>query len=71
MTQSHDDHQQHVILHGVDDPVVAYPHTEARTPLQGACARWSRILGEERDGALHASPSWGIELAQSASRGRT
>ena len=55
VSKSHDDHQEHVVLDGEDDAVVADPDSKARPTLK--CTRtWrSRIVGEMGDGALKRS----------------
>lgn len=66
MSEPHDDHHEHVVLDGVDDPVVADPDTKTRPTLQRACPRGSRILGEQRDCALDPAANLRVELAQGA-----
>ncbi len=64
VAKSHDDHQEHVVLDGVDDAVVADPDSKAWPALK--CTRtWrSRIVGEQGDGALDSTTVLRIELAQ-------
>jgi len=71
MSKPHDDHQQHVILDRVDDPVIADPDTKTWPTLEGACTRRSRILGEHRDCALDPTANLRVELAQGAGCRRT
>lgn len=60
MSKPHDNHQQHVVLDCVDDPVVA--DADAQTPAapESTCARWSRVLGEQGDRALNATTILGV-----------
>lgn len=64
MSEPHDDNQQGVVLDCVADAVGAYPDTKARPALSSTCARRSRILREQRDGALETTTNYfRIELA--------
>jgi hypothetical protein len=66
VTQSHDDHQEHVVLDGVDDAVVADPDSKAWPALKRMRTGRSRIVGEQGDGALDSTTVLRIELAQGA-----
>ncbi len=61
-----DDDQQHVVLDGVDDAVIAHADPESGTALKCTCARRARVLGEQRDRTLNPTADLGVELAQSA-----
>jgi hypothetical protein len=64
VSRSHDDHQEHVVLDGVDDAVVADPDSKAWPALKCTRTWWSRIVGEQGDGALDSTTVLRIELAQ-------
>ena len=63
MSESHHNHQQHVVLDCVDDPVVADTDAKPRSAPNCACTRRARILSEEGDGTLNAAAGLRIELA--------
>ena len=54
VTQGDDNHQQHVIMDGVDDRVIAHAHPEAVTALECLCPGRARILAKQRDRAADA-----------------
>jgi len=64
MSKSHDDHQQHVVLDGVDDAIVADSNSKTRPALEGTCPRRARILREQSDCALDPPANLRIEFAQ-------
>ena len=64
MSQSHQDHQEHVVFDGVDDAVVADADAKPWSAPKGLCTRWARIGGEQGDGALDAAAGLRIELTQ-------
>lgn len=63
MTKPHDNHQQHVVLDRVDDPVVAHPNAESGPTLKSAGRRRTRILGQQCDRALNPKANLGVERA--------
>ena len=71
MAKPDDDHQQHVVLDRVDDPVVADPDTKTRPTSQGACTRRARILGEQRDCTLDPTANLRVEVVHGADCRRT
>ena len=66
MSKPHDDDQQHIVFHCVDDPVVADPDTKTRPTLEGTCTWRARILGEESDRTLDATANLRVKLTQGA-----
>lgn len=62
--ESYDHHQEHVVLDGVDEAIVADTDAKSRPALERPRARRPRIVGEQSNGALEASASLGVELAQ-------
>lgn len=63
MSKAHDDHEQHVVLHRVDDAVIAHPDTKTRPTLKCTCTWWARLLSEQRDCTLDPPPNLWVELA--------
>ncbi len=65
-----DDDQEHVVGHGVEDAVVPDTDSQAGPSLQGASPRWTRVVCQQGDGALHAVTNLRIKLAQGPCCGR-
>ena len=63
MPQSHHDHQEHVVLDGVDDAVVTNTNTKPGSTLKSPRSRRARVLSEQRDGALDATAGLRVKLA--------
>jgi hypothetical protein len=63
MPEPDDDHQQHVVLDGVDDAIVADPDAKARSTLKSARAWRAWILREQRDGPLDPSANRRVQFA--------
>jgi hypothetical protein len=63
MSKGDDDHQEHVVVHGVDDAVVTDANAETGSPFQGAGGWWTWILRQEGDRTLQAATNRRVELA--------
>ena len=65
MPHPHHDNCEHVILDGVDDPVISHPDPEKPgTILQSTRTRWARISGESEDRTTNACPDLRVNLLQ-------
>lgn len=71
MPQRHDDDEQHVIVDRVDDPVIADPYAETRSPLEGFRAWRPWVLPQQRDGTADPVAIVTINSLQCANCGRS
>ena len=69
MSDRDDYDQQYVVLHGVDDAVVAHSHAETRSVSQGSGGGWSRIASQECNRTLDAFANLRIKLAECSGGG--
>jgi hypothetical protein len=69
MTERYDYNQEHALVDGVDDAVVADANPKAGTTLQSFCARRARILTEEGNRPMDARLIRGVDAPQSFERG--
>ncbi|MEC5153038.1 hypothetical protein RCH23_000402 [Cryobacterium sp. CAN_C3] len=65
MTERYDYNQEHALVDGVDDAVVADANPKAGTTVQSSCTRRARILTEEGNRPMDASLICGVDAAQS------
>lgn len=70
MSKPDDDHQQHVVMDRVDDPVVTDPDAKTGTTLERAGTWWAWILTKQRDRALDPAADLRVEFTERANSGR-
>jgi hypothetical protein len=70
MAESHDHDQEHIILNGVDDPIVtdAYPIAGPTSQRTGCRGPW--VVGKETYGPLDPETERRIQRSQCTRRGR-
>ena len=64
MTKRHDHHEKHIVLNGVDDPVITNTYPIAGPTPQGTGRRGPWVVGQETDCSLDAGTDRRIQLSQ-------
>ena len=64
VAEGDDDNEEHVVLDGVDDPVIADSHSVTDSTFQRSRGGRSGVLRQQCDGSLDAGPDPRVDTAQ-------